>query len=58
MEELSAIEVIHLKITQEETIYKDALKSNFNQSELRLINERIEQYKKALKYVQVLCDKG
>lgn len=58
MEELSAIEVIHLKITKEETRYEDALKSNFGQSELRRIKERIEQYKDALKYVQVLCDKG
>ena len=28
MEELSAIEVMHLKITQEETKYKKALKNN------------------------------
>jgi hypothetical protein len=58
MEELSAIEVIYLKITQEETTYENALKSNFGRSELRRIKERIEQYKKALKYVQVLFDKG
>lgn len=58
MEELSAIEVIQLKITQEEKVYEKALRSNIRQSELVQIEERIEQYRSALKYVSNLCTNG
>jgi len=51
MEELSAVEVIQLKITKEEKVYEDALKNSTRQSELTQIKERIKQYKSALEYV-------
>lgn len=51
MEELSAVEVIQLKITKEEKVYEDALKNSTRESQLTQIEERIKQYKSALEYI-------
>lgn len=51
-EELSALEVIQLKITEEERAYKTALIQNKSGWELNKIKERIEELKSCRKYVE------
>ena len=52
MQELSVIEVLQLKIRQEEEEYEVALKRNSSGSELREMVERIKQSKNTLEYIQ------
>jgi hypothetical protein len=52
MQELSVIEVLQLKIRQEEEAYEVALKRNCSGSELRQMEERIKQSKSTLEYIQ------
>ena len=51
-QELSAIDVIQLRITEEENAYKTALIEKKSVWELNNIKERIEDFKSALKYVE------
>ena len=51
-EELSALDVIQLKITEEEKAYKTALIQNKSGWELNKIKERLEELKSCRKYVE------
>ena len=51
-QELSAIDVIQLRLTEEENAYKTALIQKKSVWELNNIKERIEDFKSALKYVE------